>query len=111
MKKILIVLAFFANLANATEIIIPCYQTDKQEIFVATSEEEVYKLYDQMLDSARVSNKFLSPSGGMRNDHFSIGFFYEINNKDTLMKFVQRCDMQFIHCRQCCVMTILNLIE
>jgi hypothetical protein len=31
------------------------------QAFIAAVEEEVYELYDQMPDSARLSNRFLSP--------------------------------------------------
>ena len=36
-------------------------RTDVQQIFVATSEDEMYKLYNQMLDSARLSSWYLNP--------------------------------------------------
>ena len=84
-KILLLVMLVFACLAYAQRI-------DKQEIFVATSEEEMYKLYNQLLDSSRVSNRFLSPSGGMYSDYFGFSFFYELESRDTIMKIVQRCE-------------------
>jgi len=83
MKRLLIVyLVFFACLANAQRI-------DKQQVFIATSEEEVYKLYNQMLDTARLSNYFLSPNPMVAR--FGFGFFDEMKSNDTIMKFVQDC--------------------
>jgi hypothetical protein len=66
---------------------------DKQQIFIAVSEEEVYKLYEQMLDSARVSNRFLQP--GPMADRFGFGLFEGIDSKDTLMRFEQECSERF----------------
>jgi len=75
--------------------LLSCYlqaqHKDVQQIFVAISEEEVYDLYNQMLDSARLSNWFLYP-GNL--ELFGVSRFKEIESKDTLMKFVQRCDWQ-----------------
>ena len=62
---------------------------DTQEIFIATSEKEMYQLYAQMLDSARLSNYFLSPNPMI--DRFGFSVFEEIESKDTIMKFVQLC--------------------
>ena len=75
--------------------IVYAQRIDVQQVLIATSEEEVYKRYDQMLDSARLSNRFLSPSGGVvYDDYFAFGYFYEITSKDTVMKFVQECSWQ-----------------
>ena len=90
MKKkcilLLVNIAFLFCLVNAQQI-------DKQEVFVATSEEDVYKLYDQMLDSARLSNRFI------HNDDstypFSFSYFYEFESRDTLIKFEQLCEKRF----------------
>ena len=62
---------------------------DVQQIFAATSEEEMYKFYDQMIDSARLSNRFIHSDDSTRP--FNFGFFEEIESKDTLIKFVQEC--------------------
>jgi len=88
MKTQKIVIVFMTLIAFATS----AQHIGKQNIFVATTEQDMYKLYEQMLDSVMVSNRFLSPSGGTRDDHFAIGWFKEIGSKDTIMKFVQRCD-------------------
>ena len=59
---------------------------DIQHTFIATTEEEVYKLYDQIADSVRLSNKFAV------HDFSSFAItpffeFFELESKDTLMKF------------------------
>ena len=83
-KKILLTMyiAFFACWANAQRI-------DVQQVFVATSEQEMYRLYNQMLDSARLSNKYLY-YGDL--DRFGFSYLEEIESKDTLIIFKQRCD-------------------
>ena len=83
-KKIIlsVYLASFAFFVYAQRVDVP-------QVFVATSEEEMYKLYDQMLDSARLSNRFLYPGNVER---FSFGFFYEFEDRDTILKLVQRCE-------------------
>ena len=81
MKKknlLLVCLMLFAYLANAQRF-------DKQEIFVATTEKQVYELYNQMLDSVRVSNRFLSDSRIFNG--FGFMPFEEMESTDTLMKF------------------------
>jgi hypothetical protein len=57
------------------------------ELF-ATSEEEVYKLYDRLLDSARLSNKCIYPDPYIQ-DRFGITFIEEFYGADTIMKFEQ----------------------
>jgi hypothetical protein len=86
MKQILIGLLFLLTIS-----VVYAQRKDVQKIFVATTEQEVFLLYNQMLDSARVSNRFLSPSRGTKNDYFAFGFFKEIASKDTLIKIVQSC--------------------
>lgn len=87
-KSILLVIyiTFFLRLANSQHI-------DIQKVFVATSEKEVYEIYNQMLDSARLSNYFLEPHPMI--EKFSFGYFEEIESKDTLMKFEQECRKNF----------------
>lgn len=85
---LLLAMLFFTCLGYAQRI-------DKQTIFVATSEEEVYKLYDQMLDSLRITSEFLQQNReGLRDDNFVFGYFEEIEGSDTIMKFVQNCKWQ-----------------
>ena len=90
MKKkcilLLVNIAFLFCLANAQRI-------DKQEVFVATSEKEVYKFYNQMLDSKRLSNRFIHNDDS--TEPFGFGYFYEFESRDTLMKFVQSCEEKF----------------
>lgn len=62
-----------------------------QHRFFAATERDMYKLYDQMMDSTRISNRYLDT----RDNRFTIGFFEEINSRDTLMKFKQEC--YYIH--------------
>lgn len=85
-KAVTICLVFYAIAIYAQRI-------DTQQVFVATSEAEVYELFNQMLDSARVSNRFLEPSGwsSVLPDGFGFGILREIENRDTLMKFIQSC--------------------
>jgi hypothetical protein len=59
------------------------------ELF-ATSEEDMYKIYNQMLDSSRISNYCLYPG---KIDCFSFGFWGEMDSDaDTIAKFEQVCD-------------------
>lgn len=83
-KKILLLvnMVVFTCLGYAQRI-------DKQHIFIATSEEDMYKLYNQMLDSARLSNSYLFP--GMV-ERFGISYVKEMENRDTIIKFVQDCE-------------------
>jgi hypothetical protein len=61
---------------------------DVQNVLVATSEKEMYKLYDNMIDSLRLSNRCLCPTV---INVFGFSFFRELNGTDTVMKFVQNC--------------------
>ena len=79
----IICLAFFV-------ITVYAQRADRQQIFVATSEKEMHQLFNQMLDSARVSNVFLSPCL-FRVDWFGFALMREIESRDTLMKFAQCC--------------------
>jgi hypothetical protein len=56
--------------------------------FFATSEKEVYALYNQMLDSARLYNRYLYPTP-VSLDIFSFGYYEYIESKDTIMKVKQ----------------------
>jgi len=64
-------------------------QRDVQQVFFATSEEEMYKLYEQMIDSARISNRFLNPNP--RSQHFALNDLKIIERKDTIIKIQQMC--------------------
>jgi hypothetical protein len=83
MKKVLLLMCMtiFTCLIHAQRI-------DKQQIFVAISEEDVYKLYDQMLARARVSDWDII----QKDDFFLIDYFKEIDSKDTILKIIQDCD-------------------
>lgn len=56
------------------------------ETFVAVTEHETYALYDRMIDSLRISNRYIvsNPASG---DYFGIGYFDELDSRDTIMKF------------------------
>jgi hypothetical protein len=82
MKKTLVIcLAFFA-------ITIYAQRVDTPRVFVATTEAEMYALFNQMLDSARVSNIF-TPFTDPTAEKFGFDIYREIENRDTLMKFEQ----------------------
>ncbi len=61
------------------------------ETLVATTEEDVYKLYDRMLDSTRLSNRFIisDPSNDNIN-YFGMVVVREMNSRDTMMLFDRR---------------------
>ena len=86
-KKIIIILVGIIH-----SCLLQAQRLDVQHKFYATTEEDVYKLYDQMLDSARLSNWYIDP---LSNYRFGISFFREINCRDTLMKFEQSCRWYF----------------
>ena len=88
MKKKKIIITMFTLLCA---YLMYAQRIDRQERFVAASEEAMYKLYNQMLDSTRLSNWYLNPGNVER---FGFGFYddYEIESKDTIMKFVQDCE-------------------
>jgi hypothetical protein len=56
--------------------------------FIVTSEKEMYILYDQMLDSARLYNRYLYEDP-LSLDIFSFGCYKDIDSKDTIMKVDQ----------------------
>jgi hypothetical protein len=60
----------------------------QNNILFATSEKAAYKLFDRMLDSARLSNRCLYPYS---HDFFAISFFKELKGVDTIIKFEQQC--------------------
>jgi hypothetical protein len=65
------------------------------ELF-ATSEAEVYELYDRMLDSVRTTNDCLYATGSLSDASvFSLSFFEEMNGTDTIMKFEQYCKERY----------------
>jgi hypothetical protein len=61
---------------------------DKQHIFAATSEEEVYTLFDQILDSTIYAKKTCDEA---MYQHPSVGPFHKMENKDTVLVFEQMC--------------------
>jgi len=69
---------------------------DVKRSFVATTEKEMYELFNQMLDSARLSNFLLYrsnfPNSRAPVSGFAFDWFDEIESRDTLMKFVQYND-------------------
>ena len=80
-----ICLAFFTCLTYAQRV-------DTQEVFVATSEEEVFRLYNQMLDSARLFHAFMDLPA--HTEPFSFGFLdreRELEGRNTILKFAQDC--------------------
>lgn len=52
-----------------------------QQVLFATTEEEMYKIYEQLLDSAII----------LKDISVGYGFYFEIESKDTLVKFKQKC--------------------
>jgi hypothetical protein len=65
------------------------YGRDAQRAFIATTEDEVFELYDRMLDSTRLSNRFQVPY--MRNMSsgtiFGASYIDDIDSRDTIMLF------------------------
>ena len=58
--------------------------------FIALTEAEVYKLYDQMLDSIKVSGGHVHQNANDYDyDFFSFIFFDNIDSKDTIMRVEQ----------------------
>jgi hypothetical protein len=72
---------------------ISAQRTDVQNVLVATLEKDVYKLFDRMLDSARMSNNCLYPCHFSYMDDDVFGFshcwdfeeFKEFKDNDTIM--------------------------
>jgi hypothetical protein len=76
MKHIIITVIFatFSFLLQAQSKVV-------QEILFATTEKEMYKIYEQLLDSAII----------LKDISAGYGFYFEIESKDTLVKFKQKC--------------------
>jgi hypothetical protein len=53
----------------------------------ATTEQEMYKLFEQMLDSVVQSDEYANP-----DNYCAVGASFEMNAKDTLMIFEQYCE-------------------
>lgn len=76
MKHIIITVIFatFSFLLQAQSKVV-------QQVLFATNEKEMYKLYEQLLDSAII----------LKDISVGYGFYFEIESKDTLVKFKQKC--------------------